>query len=101
VQGAAEAIEFYERAFGAEERGPRAPGPNNTIMHAEIKIGNSVLMISDAMTANPTQSFSHLYVEDVDAWWQRATAAGAHSGHHALAESVLGRPVWHRDGPMG
>ena len=77
VKGAAEAIEFYKRAFGAEERGPRAPGPNNSIMHAEIKIGNSVLMISDAMTGTPTQAFCHLYVEDVDAWWQRATAAGA------------------------
>ena len=76
VEGAAEAIEFYKKAFGAEERA-RAPGPNNTIMHAEIKIGNSIVMISDAMRQPATRSSCHLYVEDVDAWWKRATAAGA------------------------
>ena len=75
VKGAAEAIAFYKQAFGAEERG-RAPGPNNMIMHAEIKIGDSIVMISDAMQMAPTQSMLHLYVEDCDALWQRAVAAG-------------------------
>jgi uncharacterized glyoxalase superfamily protein PhnB len=76
VKGAAQAIEFYKKAFGAEERG-RMPGPNGTIMHAEIRIGNSLVMLSDAMTHPPSQSTCHLYVEDADALWKRATAAGA------------------------
>jgi uncharacterized glyoxalase superfamily protein PhnB len=76
VKGAAEAIEFYKKAFGAEERG-RMPGPNNTVMHAEIKIGDSILMISDAIMLPATQSSLHLYVPDVDAAWKRALAAGA------------------------
>jgi PhnB protein len=76
VKGAAEAIEFYKRAFGAEERG-RMPGPNNSVMHAEIKIGDSVIMISDAIMTPATQSNLHLYVPDVDAAWKRATGAGA------------------------
>jgi PhnB protein len=75
VKGAAEAIAFYKKAFGAEERS-RMPGPNNMIMHAEIKIGDSIVMISDAMQMPPTQSSLHLYVDDCDAVWQRATAAG-------------------------
>lgn len=75
VKGASDAIEFYKKAFGAEERA-RMPGPNNTLMHAEIKIGNSVVMLSDAAMSPPTQSNIHLYVEDVDAAWKRATDAG-------------------------
>jgi uncharacterized glyoxalase superfamily protein PhnB len=75
VKGAAEAIEFYKKAFGAEERA-RMPGPNNTLMHAEIKIGTSIVMIADALRNPPTQSNLHLYVEDVDAAWKRATDAG-------------------------
>jgi uncharacterized glyoxalase superfamily protein PhnB len=77
LQGAAEAIEFYRQAFGAEERGPRMLGPNGTVMHAEIKIGNSIVMLADAMMGPPTQASCHLYVEDADALWKRATAAGA------------------------
>jgi uncharacterized glyoxalase superfamily protein PhnB len=75
LKGAAEAIEFYKKAFGAEERA-RMPGPNNMVMHAEIKIGDSIVMMSDAMQMPPTQSSTHLYVDDCDAFWQRATAAG-------------------------
>ncbi len=77
IKGAAEAIDFYKKAFGAEERG-RAPGPNNTIMHAEVKIGNSIVMLCDPMGGTPpTQSSLHLYVEDADAAWNRAVQAGA------------------------
>jgi PhnB protein len=77
IKGAAEAIDFYKAAFGAEERGGRAPGPNGSIMHAEIKIGDSVVMVSDALNAPPSQSTLHLYTADADALWKRATAAGA------------------------
>jgi uncharacterized glyoxalase superfamily protein PhnB len=76
IEGAADAIEFYKTAFGAKERG-RMPGPGGKIMHAEIQIGNSIVMISDVMMNLPTQSSCHLYVEDADAWWKRAVDAGA------------------------
>jgi uncharacterized glyoxalase superfamily protein PhnB len=76
IQGAADAIEFYKKAFGAKERG-RATTPDGKIMHGEIQIGNSIIMISDAMANPATQSSLHLYVEDADAWWKRATDAGA------------------------
>ncbi len=75
VKGAAEAIDFYKKAFGAEEIA-RMHGPNNSIVHAEIKIGNALIMLSDAIMNTPTASSMHLYVEDCDAWWSRATAAG-------------------------
>lgn len=76
INGAADAIDFYKKAFGAEERG-RMPDPNGKIMHAEIKIGTSILMISDALMNPPTQSSLHLYVEDADKAWKRALDAGA------------------------
>jgi uncharacterized glyoxalase superfamily protein PhnB len=76
VSGASEAIEFYKAAFGAVER-YRMPGPNNKLMHAEISIGSSIVMVSDAMMGPPTQSSCHIYVDDADALWARATGAGA------------------------
>ncbi len=76
VNGAANAIEFYKKAFDAKERA-RMPGPGGKIMHAEILIGGSIVMIADAMMGPPTQASIHLYVEDADALWSRATQAGA------------------------
>jgi PhnB protein len=82
---AAKAIEFYKRAFGAAEL-VRMPGPNGKVMHAEIKIGNSPIMLADEcpeMGALSLQSvggspmFLVLYVEDVDAMTNQAVAAGA------------------------
>ena len=83
----AKAIEFYKRAFGAEEM-VRMPGPDGTVMHAEIRIGNSVVMMSDENPAmNPTaKSPEHakvhtagvmIYSEDVEKLWKRAVDAGA------------------------
>jgi PhnB protein len=80
VEGAAEAIAFYQAAFGAEERS-RAPDPTGKkIWHAEIRIGDSALFINDVFpemgsTANATRLW--LYLGDVDAAFQRATEAGA------------------------
>jgi PhnB protein len=85
VDDAAKAIEFYGRAFGAKER-YRMPGPGGTIAHAEIQIGNSVIMLSDPFpqaTAKPpsqlggTTNGLFMYVEDVDAAFKRAIDAGA------------------------
>jgi len=76
VDGASAAIDFYKKAFGAEEL-TRMPGPDGKLMHAAIKIGDSVVMLSDAMMNPPTKSAIHLFVPDADAVWARATAAGA------------------------
>jgi PhnB protein len=75
VDGAREAIAFYKKAFGAEERAV-AEGPDGKVMHSEIKIGDSIVMIADAVMGPPTQASLHLYVNDADALWKQATAAG-------------------------
>jgi PhnB protein len=81
IDGAAEAIDFYRKAFGAEEES-RMPGPTGKLMHAEIRIGDSVVMISDTMPEmgnTATTSSMWLYVDDCDAAYKRAVAAGAKS----------------------
>lgn len=83
--GAAAAIDFYKRAFGAVEIG-RMDMPNGKIGHAEIRIGDSRLMLADAfpdygslgpLALKGTPVFIHLYVDDADAVWDQAVAAGA------------------------
>jgi PhnB protein len=76
IKGAAAAMDFYKKAFGAEERG-RMAAPDGSIAHAEMKIGDSIIMISDAVMNSPTQASLHLYVENCDAAWDRAIKAGA------------------------
>ena len=76
VNGASDAIEFYKKAFGAKER-LRMPGPDGKVMHAEIAIGDSVVMVSDAIMRPATQASLHLYVKDCDALFAQALAAGA------------------------
>ena len=53
------------------------PSPDGSIMHGEIQIGDSLIMIADAVVNPPTQSSLHLFVADADATWARAIAAGA------------------------
>lgn len=85
VDDATKAIEFYKRAFGAKERS-RMPGPNGTIGHAELEIGDSVFMLSDPFPQQRVKSPKELggttislmiYVEDVDEMVQQAVDAGA------------------------
>jgi uncharacterized glyoxalase superfamily protein PhnB len=86
VKGASEAIEFYKKAFGAKEVG-RMPGPDGkSIMHADIVIGDSHLMLVDEFpdmgclgpqTVGGSPVTIHIYVEDVDAFFKQALAAGA------------------------
>jgi PhnB protein len=88
VDGAAKAIEFYKKAFGAEEIS-RAPAPGGKIMHSALKIGDSMLMLVDdfpewkgGKSTNPRALGGsgvtvHLYVLDVDAAVERAAKAGA------------------------
>ena len=85
VDDAEAAIDFYGRAFGARER-TRMQGPDGKIAHAELEIGDSVLMLSDPfpqfVTRNPkelggTSVGIFMYVENVDELFQRAVDAGA------------------------
>ena len=85
VRNAARAIEFYKQAFGAEERGVMKD-PSGKVMHAELKIGDSVVMLADEFpefgSLSP-QSIGgsplglHIYTENVDAAFDRAVKAGA------------------------
>jgi PhnB protein len=87
IQGAAKALEFYAAVFGATER-MRTPGPGGSIVHAEIEIGDSVVIIADenpyeGTKAPPTgglagsPAFLFIYVDDVDAVIDRAAELGA------------------------
>ena len=70
-------IEFTEAAFGGRELG-RVPGPHGGIGHAEVRIGDSVVMMFDAWPGWPdTPAFLRLYVADADETYARALAAGA------------------------
>jgi PhnB protein len=85
VNDAAGAIEFYKRGFGATEI-MRLPDPNGKIGHAEVKIGNAIVMLADEFpehghvspkTLGGSTVKLHMYVEDVDAFFEKAAAAGA------------------------
>ena len=75
LKGAGDAIEFYKRAFGAEER-LRMPNADGSIMHAELTIGDSTIMVADASRAPESRSSIHLTVADCDALFERAVSAG-------------------------
>jgi PhnB protein len=83
--GAADAIEFYKKAFGAVEEA-RLPGPDGKLMHAMIRIGDSAVMLVDEMpewgalgpkSLKGSPVTIHLYVENADATVERAVKAGA------------------------
>lgn len=90
VSPCAEALDFYERAFGAQ-LGMRMPGPDGLLMHAEMNIGGSIIMLADEVSmpgevvrkspknAGAITGGVMLYVEDVDSVFQRALAEGAKS----------------------
>jgi PhnB protein len=87
INGGVKALEFYAEVFGATER-YRYPGPDGTIAHAELEIGDSVLMVEDASpymgTSAPppgglegSPTFLYIYVDDVDAVIEKAVGLGA------------------------
>jgi PhnB protein len=87
VEDAAAAIDFYTRALGAKER-VRMAGPGDSVMHAELEIGDSLIMLSDpfpqASTKPPkelggTSVSIFVYVDDIDALYKQAIDAGATS----------------------
>jgi uncharacterized glyoxalase superfamily protein PhnB len=86
VKDASKAIEFYKKAFGAEELGRHAGPDGKSIMHALLKIGDSMLMLNDEfpemncrgpLAIGGTAVTIHLYVQDADKAFERATKAGA------------------------
>jgi PhnB protein len=87
VRGAAKAMEFYADVFGATER-MRFPGPDGSVAHAEIQIGDSVIIVEDESPHMETKAppsgglagtpvFQFIYVDDVDAVVKHAVALGA------------------------
>jgi PhnB protein len=85
VNDAAAAIEFYKKGFGATEL-MRLPGPDGKLGHAEIRIGDALVMLADEFpeygnlsprTLGGSTVRLHMYVEDVDAFFEKALAAGA------------------------
>ena len=85
VRDAPAAITFYKEAFGAEELN-RMPGPDGKIMHAEIKIGDSIIMLGEEnpewgalspLSTKGTPGSLHIYVDDADAVYSKALRAGA------------------------
>jgi uncharacterized glyoxalase superfamily protein PhnB len=98
-EGAADALEFYKKAFNAVET-MRMPGPNGRLMHAAITIGESTVMLADdfpeygglgpkALKGSPVTL--HITSPDVDAAFKQAVDAGA--SVHAAGRYVLGRPL--------
>ncbi len=108
VKGAAEAIDFYKRAFGATEL-LRMADPQGRIGHAEIKIGDSVIMLADehpAMGYRGPRSLGGssvsilLYLENVDGVFERAIKAGA-KAQRAVADQFYGDRSGTLEDPFG
>ncbi|MGA2937154.1 MAG: VOC family protein [Syntrophobacteraceae bacterium] len=79
VKGAARLIDFMKKAFGATEI-YRFPAPDGSVMHAELKIGDSIMMLGEAMKgASPMPISLYLYTQDVDATYRAAMDAGGES----------------------
>lgn len=85
IKNAASAIDYYKDVFGATER-MRMPGPNGRIMHAELQIGDSIVMLADENpsigakspeTVGGASCSLHVYVEDVDSTTKKAVDGGA------------------------
>jgi len=108
IKGAADAIEFYKKAFGAVET-MRMAGPDGRIAHAEIKIGKARLMLADEhpeinflspKTLGGSPVTIHIYVEDVDALAAQAEAAGA-KVRRAVADQFYGDRGGQFEDPFG
>src|SRR6202521_3941331 len=92
LDNAARSIEWYKKALGAEEVA-RATGPDGKILHAEVRIGDSLIMLNDAMMGGKgpkaiggSPASLWIYVEDCDALFKRAVSAGAQVPPRPLGE---------------
>src|SRR4026207_958569 len=108
IGGGARALDFYKRAFDAKEL-MRIPSPGDKIGHAEIKIGDSVIMLADEHPEMDARSPTHfggspvsimIYVEDVDKQFKQALAAGG-TEVGPLAGQVYGGRPGPAQGPLG
>ena len=86
VSNAAAAIAFYQAAFGADERARVHGDDGVSVLHCELKIGNSIVLLADEvieagilspLSLGGTPTLIHLYVKDADELWQQALSAGA------------------------
>ena len=111
VRDGARAIEFYRAAFAAEEVGERFTGPHGELIHAEVRIGDSVIMLADESdNGAPAKAPGSLggmvtaimatYWVDVDAAWHRAIAAGA-DVVYPLADQFYGERAGRLRDPFG
>lgn len=108
VRDAPKAIEFYKKAFGAKVKGVHYT-PDGKVMHARLQIGDSFLMLNDefpGMGSRSPQGIGgspvtiHLYVRDVDRWFERAISAGA-KVTMPLADQFWGDRYGHLEDPFG
>jgi PhnB protein len=108
IKGAAAAIDYYTHAFGAQEQ-VRMEGPGGRIGHAELRIGNSMIMLADEHAEMGYRSPSSLgttsvslvlYVEDVDAVFARALAAGG-KAQRPVADQFYGDRMGTLEDPFG
>ena len=108
IDGASAAIDFYTKVLGAEER-MRMPAPGGKVGHAEIAIGDSVIMLADEFpemefrspkSVGGTSVTIHVYVEDVDAVFERALKEGATSVR-AVEDQFYGDRSGQFDDPFG
>ena len=106
VNDAAKAIEFYKKALGATER-MRMEGPDKKIMHAEIQIGGAILMLQDevmgmrsAKSLGASPASFYLYVEDADAAFKKAIAAGGKQ-IMPVTDMFWGDRLGHFEDPFG
>ena len=111
VRDAVRAIGFYRAAFAAEEVGERFTGPRGDLVHAEVRIGDSVIMLTDetdnGAPAKSPRSLGEVvtaimatYWDDVDAAWQRALTAGAEVVY-PLADQFYGERAGRLRDPFG
>lgn len=109
-RGAAQMIDFLERAFGAEEQS-RAQSPDGVIHHATVRIGDSMIEMGEAHGEwQPMATMFYLYVDDVDSWYRRALEAGATSRSEPADQSYGDRVagvadpfenIWYLGTPIG
>ena len=109
VDGAAEAIDFYTSVLGASQRGDTMKAPDGKVGHAELAIGDSVIMLADESpdwgaagprTVGGTPVTIHVYVEDVDDVFGKAIAAGA-TEVRAVTNEFYGDRSGQFDDPWG
>lgn len=104
VKGAGKMIDFLKKAFGATETF-RMPGPNGTVGHAEIQIGDSRIMTGDARGEyEPIPGQLYLYVDDCDRYYKQAIAAGGtkfrepetqfYGDRHGAVKDMCGNIWW-------